>query len=184
MLKLSATSVATALVLAVSAVHAQPASDLKPKAGEAAPTKPLNAADKEFLQEIGRMRLGEVESSRLALTAGYSQAVKTVAKDILDYHDSIDPKLRAIAKDAGVQLPSAIDKDRAKFLAELKSKSGSDFDKSYMEGQKMDHAQSVELFKKVTKSGQDPVLKSFVTERLSEAEAMQRKVEDAAAKTN
>ena len=48
----------------------------------------------------------------------------------------------------------------------------------------MDHAQSVELFKKVAKSGRDPVLKSFVTERMSEAEAMQRKVEDAAAKTN
>ena len=184
MVKLSALSLTAVLVLGINAVYAQPASDLKPKAGELAPTKPLNAADKEFLQEIGRMRLGEVESSRLALTAGYSQAVKKVAKDILDYHDSIDPKLRAIAQDAGVQLPSAVDKDRAKFLAELKSKSGSDFDKSYMEGQKTDHAQSVELFKKVAKSGQDSVLKSFVTERLSEAEAMQKKVEDAAAKTN
>ena len=119
MMKLGALGFTAVLVLGISAVHAQPASDLKPKAGEAAPTKPLNAADKEFLQEIGRMRLGEVESSRLALTAGHSPAVKTVAKDILDYHDSIDPKLRAIAKDAGVQLPSAIDKDRAKFLAEL-----------------------------------------------------------------
>ena len=178
---LSSLIIAGTLVFGMGAVEAKPASDLKTKSGTSAKLT-LNDTDREFLQELGRMRLGEVETSRLATRKAKSAEVKGVAKEILAYHDRIDPRLRTIATRAGVVLPSKVDPERQKFIAELRKKSGKDFDNSYLEGQKSDHKQSVELFEKVAKTGHDQDLQAFVTERSSEAETMQKKVDAVATK--
>ena len=165
------------LSTASTLVSAQDGSRLRP-AQAAAPTNArLNGTDREFLEELGRMRIGETRSSELALERSRSEGVKGVARSIIKHHEKTGPELDALAAANGVKLPSKVDQTREDYLNTLRATKDGDFDRVFLEGQKADHQRTVDLFHKQDKSGQNSGLKDFVAARMRDVEAMRAEVD-------
>src|SRR5262245_34960554 len=69
----------------------------------------LSETDRAFMLKAAQGGMTEVELGRLAQDKGASQAVKDYGKTLVADHTAANEKLRSIATDEAVILPSALD---------------------------------------------------------------------------
>jgi putative membrane protein len=129
-----------------------------PGAGEQAN---LSQQDKEFLKKAASAGMYEVQAGQLALQKSNDDQVKSLAQHMVDDHTQANEKLHTLAQSENVTLPTQLLPDDQKNLDKLQTKSGKDFDKTYLSQQKDAHKQVLELFQHQAEAGQNPALKSF-----------------------
>jgi putative membrane protein len=133
-----------------------------PLSALAADTNP----DQAFFANAAQGGLAEVEDGKLAAEQGNSQAVKNFAAMMVKDHTAANDKLQRIAAAEMVELPTAPSVTQTGTHKELKSLSGDEFDKSYIEGQLKAHEETVLLFEKEISTGQDREAKAFASSTL------------------
>jgi putative membrane protein len=82
-------------------------------------------------------------------------------------HSAANAKLKALAAQKKVVLPSALDKGHQKDLDKLsKAKPGKDFDETYADLMEDSHDKAVKLFEGASKNATDPDVSAFASATL------------------
>ncbi|QRQ99825.1 DUF4142 domain-containing protein [Dyadobacter sandarakinus] len=122
--------------------------------------------DSEFAVEAANGGMAEVALSKIAEEKATDPKVKEFAKQMIKDHTKANDELKALATSKNITLPSAPNEEKQKAASDLGSKSGSDFDKAYIEVMKKDHDQTVKLFEDAQKEVKDAELKAFIDKTL------------------
>lgn len=125
---------------------------------------PLPSPAQSFANAAAASDAFEIESSKAALATSKSAAIKRFAQSMIDAHTSSTAKLISAATQAQISTDPTLNADQAARLAELKGKSGADFDAAYVSAQKAAHQSALDALKSYAASGDSVPLKAFATE--------------------
>jgi putative membrane protein len=107
--------------------------------------------------------LYEIESATLAADKSTSQAVKALAARLKTDHQNSSRQLKAAAQEADVTLTPALDAEKQRMLSELRSASGADFDRLFLQQQRTAHQKALALHQSYAQAGDDEALKTVAS---------------------
>lgn len=105
----------------------------------------------------------EVQLGQLAQTNASSEMVKAFGRTMMDDHNRTNNELKAIATRKNITLPATLGDRHQKHYNDLAKKSGTDFDKDYMEMMVENHEKDINLFEKEANEGKDEELKMWAS---------------------
>jgi putative membrane protein len=121
-----------------------------------------SSADKTFIEDSSQGSLFEVNVAKLALEKSKDPNVRKFAERMITDHEKLIEQMKPIAMQYHVKTPTGPSiADRAKY-EELKLKSGTDFDRAYVEAMVKDHNEDLQKFIAEENSTQVPELKATV----------------------
>jgi putative membrane protein len=145
----------------------------------------LSSHDYKFLVDAAKGGMTEVTLGKLAAEKGADPSVKQFGQKMADDHQKANDELMKLASQKGATLPTETTSGEKREVEHLRSLSGADFDKAYMDHMVKDHKKDVKEFERESKDAKDPEVQAFAAktlpilqEHLREAEAI-----DATAKT-
>ena len=148
---------------------AQPANSATATTGKAsgnAKAGTVPAGDRKFMQEAAQGGMAEVQEGQMAAQKANDPEVKKFAEKMVADHSKANDKLKQIASDKGVTLPTDLPASAQRENAKLSKLSGAAFDREYMKHQVSDHKKVVSEFKSATKKTRDPDVKQFAEQTL------------------
>jgi len=122
--------------------------------------------DSQFAVTAADGGMAEVELSKLAETKATNPKVKEFAAMMIKDHTMANTELMALAKTKGITLPTTVGAEHKKVMDELTPKTGTEFDKSFVDAMVTDHKKDVSLFETASKDAKDADLKAFATKTL------------------
>src|ERR1700760_3655196 len=136
-------------------------------AGGAVQAQDTTSSDKTFVKNAMEGSLAEVNFAKLALQKSQDKNVREFATKIIHDHEMLISEMKPLAKEMGVKIPTGPPlSDHAKYM-ELKMKSGTDFDRAYVEAMVKDHHDDLQAFMDEENSTTNPELKATVAKGLS-----------------
>jgi putative membrane protein len=131
-------------------------------AGAAAHAQDTKSSDKTFVKDAIAGSIAEVNYAKLALQKSKDQNVTEFATKMIHDHEKLIAEMKPLAMKMGIHVPSGPPvSDHAKYM-ELKMKSGTDFDRAYVEAMVKDHHQDLQNFIDEQNKTQNPDLKAAV----------------------
>ena len=131
-------------------------------AGGAVQAQDTKSSDKTFVKKAMEGSLAEVNFAKLALQKSQDKNVREFATKMIHDHEMLISEMKPLAKELGVKVPSGPPlSDHAKYM-ELKMKSGTDFDRAYVEAMVKDHHDDLQSFLDEQNQTSDPQLKAAV----------------------
>ncbi len=122
--------------------------------------------DHQFAMKAAQGGMAEVQLGQLAQKNGSHSCVKQFGERMVTDHSKANDQLKALASQKNITLPTSLSaKDEATYRS-LSSKSGSDFDKSYITDMLKDHREDIAEFQQQSNSGTDPDLKAWAAKTL------------------
>ena len=100
----------------------------------------------DFVQHAASGGMFEVQSSKLALSNSQDQNTRQFAQRMIDDHSRINDKLKSIASEENIQVPSQMLPPDQSEYDKLQNLSGSDFDREYHTAQAKGHHDTIDLF--------------------------------------
>jgi putative membrane protein len=156
-----------------------PTERTRPQPPSPTASAPRSSADQEFLAKATEGGLKEVELGKLASQKASNADVKAFAARMIDDHGKGNAELARIA---GSSAPKPAPEKLAP-PTKLTTATGADFDRAYMAEMVMAHQNTVAMYEKQLRDGQDEAIKKFVSEKLptvkdhlEKARAVQAKV--------
>jgi putative membrane protein len=139
--------------------------------------------DTHFAKEAAQGGMAEVKLGQLAQDKGSSDSVKSFGKRMVDDHSKAGDKLKDVASQENISLPTDIAvKDQATY-DRLSKLNGAAFDRAYARDMVKDHEADIAAFQKEANGGKVDSLKSFASDalptlqdHLKEAKAMMKTV--------
>jgi putative membrane protein len=122
--------------------------------------------DAKFAVAAGNGGLTEIALSKLAQQQATSAAIKDFATMMVTDHTKAGAKLMALANTKNIAMPSTPGSAEQKIIDDMSKKSGSDFDKAYVDQMVTDHKNAIDLFENEQKNAVDTDLKTFATNTL------------------
>jgi len=122
--------------------------------------------DQTFVQKASAGGLAEVNHGELAVKNASNSDVKKFAQKMIDDHTKANKELLKLADEKKFKAAAKMDDEHQKMQDKLAKLSGAEFDRVYMEGQVKDHEETVALFEKESKNGQDTDLKNWAEKKL------------------
>jgi putative membrane protein len=119
------------------------------------------AEDKTFIKDSGEGSLAEINFAKLALEKSKDPNVRKFAEHMIHDHEMLITSMKPFAVKYGVKPSGTPLMDHAKY-EELKLKSGTDFDRAYVEAMVKDHHDDLQKFMQEESSTSDPELKAAV----------------------
>jgi putative membrane protein len=135
-----------------------------PDNGQLAPASTMSDAD--FAKDAAQGGMAEVKLGQLAQDKGSSDAVKDFGKRMVDDHSAANLKLKEIASQENVKLPTDLSKHDKEVYSKLSQLSGDEFDRAYARDMVKDHQQDIAEFQQEAANGQDGAIKNFASETL------------------
>ncbi len=120
----------------------------------------------EFLTKAANGGMAEVDAGKLADTKALSADVKRFAMMMVMDHTKANAEVKALAAARNVTLPAMVSDDKKKTADDLAAKSGSAFDKAYMDQMIKDHKETINLFEKGADDSKDAEVKTFINNTL------------------
>jgi putative membrane protein len=127
--------------------------------------------DQAFYMQAAEGGMAEVEAGKLAQAKGNSAAVKDFGSQMVADHGKANAKLKSIAANKQVMLPSAPSAEHQTMKKKLEGLTGAAFDAAYVQGQVADHEKVAALLEKEIASGKDADAKAFAMETLPTVKA-------------
>lgn len=133
------------------------------------PDVPATLSDAQILQITHVANVGEIEQAKLAQTKAKDARVKSLAAMMIKDHKDADTKGAALAKKASFNpatssVASSLEGDAQSATDNLKSQTGADFDKSYVDAQVKEHQAVLDTIdQKLAPAAQNPDLKAYLT---------------------
>ena len=113
----------------------------------------------DFVTEAAMSDLFEIQESQLAANHG-NAATKAFAAQMVTDHTKTTNELKGMLP-AGVTPPTALDSSHQQKLDKLNGLQGAAFDKQYRSDQVSAHKTAVSLFRRYSKGGDNPQLKTW-----------------------
>jgi putative membrane protein len=131
-------------------------------AGGVVQAQDTTSSDKTFVKNAMEGSLAEVNYAKLALQKSQDKNVRQFATKMIHDHEMLITDMKPLAKKMGVKVPSGPPlSDHAKYM-ELKMKSGTDFDRAYVEAMVKDHHDDLQAFLDEESKTSNPDLKATV----------------------
>lgn len=132
----------------------------------------------DFVTKAAIANMFEIKTSELAVKTSKNADVLAFAKMMIKDHTAAGKKFEtAVAATSGLTPPAALDDDHQKKLDDLATKTGTDFDKAYVDIQQSAHSEAVSLFDDYSKNGKDAALQTFATNTLPTLQAHKDKID-------
>jgi putative membrane protein len=129
-------------------------------------TTMIDQKTKDFVNDAATGGMMEIELGNMAAQKARSQRVKDFGKMMVDDHTKADDNLKNITTQKNIDLPASITPDQRKEIDMLSKKSGSAFDKDYVNMMVDDHKKDIDAFKKAENDVNDNDIKTFITNTL------------------
>jgi len=159
-----------AMILSFSACNnAQDSVDQAENVNEQKEDQNSNAVDPkdaEFAVKATDGGMAEVEISKLAKEKSTNQQVKDFADMMIRDHSAANEKLNAITMAKNITVPTSLSSENQDHKNDLAQRSGSDFDKAYMDLMEKDHEKTISMFEDAVNNVKDPELNNFAKETL------------------
>ncbi len=143
----------------------------------------VSDSDAKAMKNLAEANLSEIQAGKLAADKAQNAQVKQFGSRMVRDHTQMLDELKQLAQSKGVDLPgSPAAGDKAHELA-LRTKSGQDFDKEYMQDMVKDHEKDVKETGDLAKSVSDPQLKQAVQKahaKIQEHLAMAKRISSSA----
>jgi putative membrane protein len=151
----------------------------------AASSDKLNKDDLKFVKQAALGGETEVALGKLAADKATNADVKAFGQKMVDDHGKANDELTKLAQSKGYDL--SVDKDKRqkkidKKTDDLSKKTGSDFDKDYVDDMVKDHEKDVNDFKKEAEKANDEDLKKWCAQTLPTLEEHLKMIKDIQAK--
>lgn len=128
-------------------------------AGATAQASPATAAD--YVQMAGASDLYEIQSSQAVLETTQNAELRNFAQMMIDHHTKTTESLTAAAKSAGMTPPPPqLDDRKTEMMQQLRSASGADRDRVYVQQQVMAHQEALALHSGYAQNGDNPALQA------------------------
>ena len=121
--------------------------------------------DQAFMTKAAQSNMMEIESAQLAQEKATSQEIKDFARTLEQEHKKASEKLKEIAEQKNIDLPSDMGKHTAQ-LEKVRNKSGNEFDRAWINMQVSHHKKDVKEFQKQSNRAMDSDVKSFASSTL------------------
>lgn len=127
---------------------------------------PDPSSPKGYVMAAGQADQFEIQEGRLAEARGKTEAIRHFgAKMVKDHTKSTNMVLRAAMKSGLPSMPPPeLRPDQKQMLEQLRSTSGADFDRTYVQQQMQAHQQALQLQQNYAQNGTDPALKHAASE--------------------
>jgi putative membrane protein len=122
--------------------------------------------DHDFFTQAAEAGLAEVDLGKLAEKKAADPAVKQFAAEMVKDHSSANDKLKNLAEQKGVTLPSDLTTAQKASRKTLEMQSAADFDQAYIKNQVDAHEDTIALLKKEIASGKDNEAKALAQSML------------------
>ncbi|MBV9811332.1 MAG: DUF4142 domain-containing protein, partial [Acetobacteraceae bacterium] len=109
-----------------------------------APT--LSTTDATFLNSAAMAGMGEVQLGQLASTKASSPAVRTFARRMVTDHTKVNDQLMQLAQSKQLTPNTGLMPNDQDMLTQLQGLRGRAFDRAYINGQVMDHQNTIQVF--------------------------------------
>lgn len=126
----------------------------------------LDTMDQNFAMKAASGSLAEIEMANIAMQSSTNDRVKAFASMMIRDHGKATEELKALAPNKGLTIPAQPMPEQMKHIDMLKGKTGSAFDKVYMNHMVMDHQEDVSEFQKASTNVKDADLKAFASRNL------------------
>ncbi len=127
----------------------------------------LEEDTREFVTEAASSSMMEVELARLAQEKAQAQQVKDFAQMIANDHQQANQELQNLAQQKNINVPQTMKEDHREKMEDLREKTGSEFDKEYMDLMVEQHEKSIDKFESKQEEVQDPEVKNWVENTLT-----------------
>lgn len=154
---------AACLLAGVASVWAQDQSAPKVDEGAKMMTK---SHDTAFAMAAARGGLAEVEMGKLAAEKASNPDVKAFGQQMVEDHGKANKHLKSVAAKEHMTLPASMNAKQQSTYDTLKTKSGADFDKAYVDAMVKDHEADVKAFQREAENGKNDQIKNFASETL------------------
>lgn len=128
---------------------------------------PPSATDRDFIEAIAQGCIAEIDAARLATQRASKDAVRRFAEHVLDEHSRANARLKSLAADRKMILPTVPNSERITERKRLEAQDATRFDAEYVSKQVKEHERTVQLLKEEIANGQDPDLLEFAKDTLS-----------------
>ncbi len=125
-----------------------------------------SSGDSEFMMKAAQGGMAEVELGKLASEKAANAEVKKFGQMMMEDHSNANTELKALATKKNVTLPTDIGSEHKATMDKLKTLSGAEFDKAYVEAMVKDHEKDVSEFEKQSTDAKDADVKAFATKTL------------------
>ncbi len=130
------------------------------------PSEKVNSDDAKFATAAASGGMMEVAMGKLCADHTKNTEVKNFGAMMVEDHTNANNELMNIAAGKNLTLPVAMSDKDQKMVDDMRNKSGSDFDKSYINMMVNDHVEDIADFKKEASEGKDADISSFATRTL------------------
>lgn len=144
----------------------------------------LSSSDRKFVQMAADMDAREVQFSERAKEKSKNEQIREFASLMIQDHGQTNRELLKLAErfhESGGPPYKHEESSVKKAVAELAALQGAEFDRRYMEAMLKDHQESVRLFERQAKNGEDPELKALAAKTLPQLQAHLQKAQQIAA---
>jgi len=126
----------------------------------------VSKADQDFAVNTAIAGMTEIQAGQLAEQKGTAKDVKQYADMMVRDHTAAADKLKAIANQKNITLPTTLTPDAQKDLDDLQKEEGNKFDKDYMAMMVSDHKKVIGAFENESKNGSDADIRAFADSTL------------------
>lgn len=126
-------------------------------------TAPIPTSSPEFVAAIAASDEFEIESGKLAAAKATTPELKAFGGMLVTDHQKAATLLRNAAANAGpaISVPSSMPAEQQAMLDSLKSATGAEFDKMFVDQQMKAHSRALSTLNAYTQVGDRPALKTF-----------------------
>jgi putative membrane protein len=126
----------------------------------------VDKSSTDFAVNAANGGMMEVEMGKVAEHNGYSRRVREFGRMMREDHTNLNNRMKEIASTQNITLPDSVSTSDRKKIDDMKTKSGKDFDKAYIDMMVSDHKSDISDFQKAANNLQDTVLSSFASQAL------------------
>jgi predicted outer membrane protein len=122
---------------------------------------PLSADDRDLIRKVRLASLWEMPAAQQAALRAKSPKVRQISAEIAAQHMTLDVAVRAVAQKLDVELPTQPNTAQQGWLKDINSRTGHDYDVTYVKWLRFAHGQVFTLLGIVRGTTQNSVVRSF-----------------------
>jgi len=126
----------------------------------------VSKADQDFAVNTAIAGMTEIQAGQMAEQKGMGKDVKDYGKMLVRDHTEAADKLKAIATQKNITLPTTLTPDAQKDIDNLQQDSEKKFDKDFLAMMVSDHKKVISAFEDESKNGSDADIRAFADSTL------------------
>jgi putative membrane protein len=132
--------------------------------GKSSPS--ISTEDNKFLTAVTESNLTEIRSGQDATTMSQNAEIKKFGKTLSEDHDKAGKEVKAVADKVGFTAPTELDESHKSTVESLAKKTGTDFDKAFLEDQIKGHKDAIDAANDEISKGSNADVKALATKLL------------------